>query len=127
MGNPNLSRMFHGTPESLNPGDIIKSPAARGLDNPRPDNPYYKHNRVYVSPLPSTAAIYAFKPGDTTESGPSGNIYEVEPVGRLLNDQEAIARHRIPGIAYHAREAKVIRKWNIDHTTGRMWTDDEDK
>jgi hypothetical protein len=57
-----------------------------------------------------TARIYAHGPEDTAESGPSGHIYKVKPVGQKRHDEEAMARHRIPGISYHFREAVVLSK-----------------
>ena len=102
---------YHGSTANFKPGDVIKSPAARGESNPRPDNPYYKHDRVYVTPHHLiTARIYAWKPEDTDKTGPSGHIYKVKPVGQKRNDEEAIRRHRIPGISYHFREAIVLSK-----------------
>jgi hypothetical protein len=101
---------FHGSTEHFKPGDVIQSPAARGLDNPRPDNRLYKHDRVYVSPHKFVAQNYVWIKGDTEESGPSGAIYKVKPVGQKRHDEEAMRRHHIPGIAYHFREAVVLSK-----------------
>ena len=39
-------------------------------------------------------------------SGPHGHVYEVEPVGRTLNDKNS----RMPGISYHSKGARVVRK-----------------
>ena len=107
---PRTDEFFHGSTEHFKPGDVIQAPAARGLDNPRPDNPYYKHDRVYASPHPFVAQNYTWKEGDTTESGPSGYVYKVKPVGQKRVDEEAVRRHRIPGISYHFREAVVVSK-----------------
>lgn len=102
---------YHGSTAHFKPGDVIQSPAARGVDNPRPDNPYYRHDRVYVTPFHlMTARIYTWKPEDTDQTGPSGYIYKVQPVGAKRHDEEAMARHRIPGVSYHFREAVVLSK-----------------
>lgn len=102
---------YHGSTAHFKPGDVIKSPAARGEENPRPDNPHYHHDRVYVTPLHLiTARIYAHGPEDTAETGPSGHIYKVKPVGQKRHDEEAVRRHRMTGISYHFREAVVLSK-----------------
>ena len=100
---------YHGTTANLKPGDVIKSPAARGVENPRPDNPVYRHDRVYATPYHlMTARIYAHGPEDTAETGPSGHIYKVQPVGAKRHDQEV--KWGIKGISYHFREAVVLSK-----------------
>jgi hypothetical protein len=111
--NRRQQEFYHGSTADFKPGDVIKSPAARGVPNPRPDNPDYLHDRVYVTPHHLiTARIYAWKPGDNPQEGPSGHIYKVKPVGQKRVDKEALRRHRIPGISYHFREAVVISKHN---------------
>jgi hypothetical protein len=100
---------YHGSTAHFEPGDVITSPAARGVPNPRPNNSLYKHDRVYVTPYPEmTARIYAWKPEDTQESGPSGHVYKVKPVGQRRHDEEV--KHGIRGISYHFREAVVLSK-----------------
>jgi hypothetical protein len=107
---PKSTEFFHGSTEHFAPGDVIKSPAARGLDNPRPEIDEYQHDRVYATPHAFVAQNYVWKKGDTEQSGPSGFIYKVKPVGQKRVDQEALRRHRIPGISYHFREAVVLSK-----------------
>ena len=106
---PNV--FYHGSTANLKPGDVIKSPAARGVPNPRPENPSYRHDRVYATPyLLMTARIYAHGPEDTSETGPSGHIYKVQPVGAKRHDQEV--KWGLKGISYHFREAVVLSKHN---------------
>jgi hypothetical protein len=109
----NQTEFYHGSTAHFNPGDVIQSPAARGVENPRPQNPIYRHDRVYVTPYAGmTARIYAHGPNDTSETGPSGFIYKVQPVGQKRHDQEV--KHGIRGISYHFREAIVISKHHPD-------------
>ena len=111
--NPNLNPMqfYHGSTADLKPGDVIKSPKAMGKENPRPDNPYYRNDRVYVTPFAHpTAVLYTWKEHDTKESGPSGHIYKVDPVGQKQHDREV--KWGLKGVSYHVREAKVISKHN---------------
>jgi len=104
---------YHGSTENFKPGDVIQSPAARGLPNPRPRNPLYHHDRVYVTPLHLiTARIYAHGPEDTSETGPSGHIYKVKPVGQKRHDKEV--KYGMKGISYHFREAVVLSKHHPD-------------
>ena len=104
---PNV--FYHGTTANLKPGDVVKSPAARGIPNPRPENPIYRHDRVYATPYHlMTARIYAHGPEDTNETGPSGYIYKVKPVGAKRHDQEV--KWGLKGISYHFREAVVLSK-----------------
>ena len=102
---------YHGSTAHFKPGDVIKSPAARGVDNPRPQNPIYQHDRVYVTPLHLlTARIYAHGENDTAETGPSGHIYKVQPVGQKRHDKEV--KWGLKGVSYHFREAVVLSKHN---------------
>jgi len=102
---------YHGSTAHFKPGDVIKSPAARGVENPRPQNPFYQHDRVYVTPLHLlTARIYAHGENDTSETGPSGHIYKVQPVGQKRHDREV--KWGLKGVSYHFREAVVLSKHN---------------
>jgi hypothetical protein len=58
------------------------------------------------------ARIYAHGPNDTSETGPSGFIYKVQPVGAKRHDQEV--KHGIRGISYHFKEAIVLSKHHPD-------------
>ena len=100
---------YHGSTAHFKPGDIITSPASRGVENPRPQNPLYKHDRVYVTPFPvPTARIYAWNKSDTEKSGPTGYIYKVKPVGQRRHDPEV--KWGLKGISYHFKEAVVLSK-----------------
>jgi hypothetical protein len=108
-----VEEFYHGSPENFKPGDVIKPPIQRGLENPRKDNPYYKPDRVYVTPFPHPVAVnYAWTKQDmeSQTQTPSGYIYKVKPVGAKRNDEEALRRHKLPGLSYHFREAVVISK-----------------
>jgi hypothetical protein len=105
-------QFFHGSPQHFEPGEVIKPGHA-------PTRGDTEAGKVYVTPHQFVAAQYTWAfdhqgklaPGQDERqggTGPAGHIYEVEPVGRLLKDKNA-PRH-MSGLAYTAREAKVIRK-----------------
>lgn len=92
---------YHGTPVEFLPGDIISSPKDRGVKNPRPDNSYYKPNRVYITPHYDIALGFANE----------GSVYEVKPLGPKMNDEESTRRYGAPkGTSVHVRSAEVVRK-----------------
>lgn len=108
-------QFFHGSPENLEPGDVVKPGSEVGKRTRGDSEP----GKVYVTPHQFVAAQYTWafdhsgKLADGQDpsnggNGPAGHVYEVEPVGRLLKDKNAPAH--ISGLSYTAREARVVRR-----------------
>lgn len=103
---------FHGSPEDLSPGDVVQPTSVTGKRPTRGDS---LPDHVYVTPHAFVAAQYTWKYGedgqlaDDPKQGPSGSVYEVEPVGRTLKDKN-VPRHAPDGISYTAKAAKVVRR-----------------
>lgn len=113
MTNRNLGRQwFHGSPEDLNPGDVIQPTSVTGKRATRGDS---SPDHVYVTPHAFVAGQYTWKFGDDgkladdPKQGPSGHVYEVEPQGRTLKDKN-VPRHAPDGISYTAKAAVVKRR-----------------
>lgn len=121
MSTRNLGPMFHGTFQEFQPGDVIASPAARGEENPRPNNIYYRPNQVYFSPHYQVAEQFATKLND--DGYEYGHVYEVEPIGRKQQDEEAIAMRTPKGTSLRAESARVIRRVMPGETVKRTITD----
>jgi len=104
---------YHGTFQEFEPGDIITSPAARGQDNPRQGNFYYKPDHVYITPNYDLASPFAERLEDPNSKTPKrvrGFVYEVEPIGPKRDDEDARSYGVPKGTSYRVKEAKVIRK-----------------
>lgn len=113
MSNRNLGRQwFHGSPEHLEPGDVIHPPSVTGRAQTRGDG---KPDKVYVTPYEFVAANYTWKYGedgklaDDPKGVPSGHVYEVEPQGRTLKDPNA-PKHM--DVSYETKAAVVKRRLN---------------
>lgn len=104
---------YHGTFQEFEPGDIITSPAARGQDNPRQGNFYYKPDHVYITPHYDLASPFAERLEDANTRTPKrvrGAVYEVEPIGPKRDDEDARSYGVPKGTSYRVKEARVVRK-----------------
>lgn len=104
-------QFFHGSPEHLEPGAEIRPSAVTGRPTTRGDS---KPDKVYVTPYEFVAAQYTWKYGDDgkladdPKKGPSGHVYEVEPIGQRRRDPNG-PRH-LPDASYEVKAARVVRR-----------------
>lgn len=95
-------RLFHGGVPGLRPGDLIepghkRGPKRRaiGLHAPRVDPPSLRRDVVYLTPSRLYAAFHA-------HVYPRGDVYRVEPVGRLDPSSEDYIE------TFTAKSARVV-------------------
>lgn len=75
-------KYFHGGARGLQPGDLIRPAISLGIVRTKtPNQPRYNPRRVYITTIRWYAELFA--------SGAGGDLYEVKPVGRALDDLDA--------------------------------------
>lgn len=101
---------YHGGVPGLKVGDMILPSCETGA----PSTADYgaaivcRRDRVYVSTVFQDALVFAAM----HQSG-DGRIYEVEPVGELVPDNDCLQR----GHSFECERARVVRFWDVSAKT----------